>query len=77
MSPFLFLFLDVQTEEAGSCFSQLLEMSPNNGLAHVGMGTKLLQEGKYLEAIRSLAQGELPCRTDKTYLFTSYLPLHL
>uniref|UniRef100_A0A8C5A4V2 SKI3 subunit of superkiller complex n=1 Tax=Gadus morhua TaxID=8049 RepID=A0A8C5A4V2_GADMO len=41
---------DVQTEEAGSCFSQLLEMSPNNGLAHVGMGTKLLQEGKYLEA---------------------------
>ncbi|CAL8250745.1 unnamed protein product [Boreogadus saida] len=48
---------DVQTEEAGSCFSQLLEMSPNNGLAHVGMGTKLLQEGKYLEAIRSLAQG--------------------
>uniref|UniRef100_A0A8C5AJX7 SKI3 subunit of superkiller complex n=1 Tax=Gadus morhua TaxID=8049 RepID=A0A8C5AJX7_GADMO len=37
----------------------LLEMSPNNGLAHVGMGTKLLQEGKYLEAIRSLsiAQG--------------------
>ena len=37
-------------------------MSPNNGLARVGMGTKSLQEGKYQEAIGSLAQGEFPHR---------------
>ncbi|KAJ3604243.1 hypothetical protein NHX12_028984 [Muraenolepis orangiensis] len=37
--------------------SRLLEMAPNNGLARVGLGTKALQEGKYQDAIRNLAQG--------------------
>ncbi|KAG7258910.1 hypothetical protein CRUP_034671 [Coryphaenoides rupestris] len=48
---------DVQSEEASDCFSRLLEMAPNSGLARVGLGTKALQEGKYQDAIRNLAQG--------------------
>lgn len=48
---------DVQSEEAGSCFSRLLELSPSNGLAQVGLGTKALLEGKYEDAIIQLAPG--------------------
>ncbi|XP_028270301.1 tetratricopeptide repeat protein 37 [Parambassis ranga] len=44
-------------EEAVSCFSRLLDLAPNNGLGHLGLGTKALQEGKYEDAIKDLAQG--------------------
>jgi len=40
-------------------------MAPNSGLARVGLGTKALQEGKYQDAIRNLAQGEFPWRQTK------------
>uniref|UniRef100_A0A8C5ICC9 Tetratricopeptide repeat domain 37 n=1 Tax=Gouania willdenowi TaxID=441366 RepID=A0A8C5ICC9_GOUWI len=35
------------TEDAVSCFSQLLELSPNNGLGHLGLGTKALEESRF------------------------------
>uniref|UniRef100_A0A8C5IAR0 Tetratricopeptide repeat domain 37 n=1 Tax=Gouania willdenowi TaxID=441366 RepID=A0A8C5IAR0_GOUWI len=40
-----------------SCFSQLLELSPNNGLGHLGLGTKALEESRFEDAIKSLTQG--------------------
>ncbi|XP_028313048.1 tetratricopeptide repeat protein 37 isoform X2 [Gouania willdenowi] len=45
------------TEDAVSCFSQLLELSPNNGLGHLGLGTKALEESRFEDAIKSLTQG--------------------
>ncbi|KAM4576471.1 tetratricopeptide repeat protein 37 [Odontesthes bonariensis] len=42
---------------AVSCFSQLLDLVPNSGVGHLGLGTKALQEGRYNESINELAQG--------------------
>lgn len=44
-------------EEAVKCFSQLLDVAPNNGLGYLGLGTKDLQEGKYTDAITKLEKG--------------------
>ncbi|XP_041855524.1 tetratricopeptide repeat protein 37 [Melanotaenia boesemani] len=44
-------------EDAVSSFSQLLLLAPDNGLGHLGLGTKALQEGRYKDAITDLAQG--------------------
>lgn len=44
-------------EDAVSCFSRLLDLAPNSGLGHLGLGTKALQEGRYADAIKDLAQG--------------------
>ncbi|XP_069034465.1 tetratricopeptide repeat protein 37 [Embiotoca jacksoni] len=44
-------------DDAVSCFSRLLDVAPNNGLGHLGLGTKALQEGRYKDAIKDLAQG--------------------
>ncbi|KAM4615710.1 tetratricopeptide repeat protein 37 [Polymixia lowei] len=52
-----YLKTGVQSEDAGSCFTRLLELAPGNGLGYVGLGTKALQEGKYEDAIKNLAQG--------------------
>ncbi|XP_071783567.2 superkiller complex protein 3 [Centroberyx gerrardi] len=52
-----YLKTGVQSEDAGSCFSRLLELAPNSGLGHLGLGTKALQEGKYEVAIKDLARG--------------------
>uniref|UniRef100_A0A3B3XJJ4 Tetratricopeptide repeat domain 37 n=1 Tax=Poecilia mexicana TaxID=48701 RepID=A0A3B3XJJ4_9TELE len=41
-------------EDAVSCFSRLLEMAPNSGLGHLGLGTKALLEGRYKEAVDDL-----------------------
>ncbi|XP_074526833.1 superkiller complex protein 3 [Halichoeres trimaculatus] len=46
-----------QSEDAISCFSRLLDLDPNSGLGHIGLGTKALQEGRYKDAIKDLAQG--------------------
>lgn len=53
----LFLSEGVQNEDAVSCFSRLLSLAPNSGLGHLGLGTKALQEGRYEDAIKDLAQG--------------------
>uniref|UniRef100_A0A8C5IBJ0 Tetratricopeptide repeat domain 37 n=1 Tax=Gouania willdenowi TaxID=441366 RepID=A0A8C5IBJ0_GOUWI len=50
------------TEDAVSCFSQLLELSPNNGLGHLGLGTKALEESRFEDAIKSLTQGSAQAR---------------
>ncbi|XP_054904748.1 SKI3 subunit of superkiller complex protein isoform X2 [Poeciliopsis prolifica] len=44
-------------EDAVSCFSRLLEMAPNSGLGHLGLGTKALLEGRYKEAVDDLEKG--------------------
>uniref|UniRef100_A0A671Y1A5 SKI3 subunit of superkiller complex n=1 Tax=Sparus aurata TaxID=8175 RepID=A0A671Y1A5_SPAAU len=40
-----------------SSFSRLLDLAPSSGLGHLGLGTKALQEGRYKDAIKDLAQG--------------------
>ncbi|XP_061584934.1 tetratricopeptide repeat protein 37 [Cololabis saira] len=44
-------------EDAVTCFSRLLDLAPNCGLGHLGLGTKALQEGKYKDAVNNLEQG--------------------
>jgi len=53
----LLCFKGNMDEDAVSCFSQLLDLLPNSGLGHLGLGTKALQEGRYKEAVNDLAQG--------------------
>lgn len=53
----MFFTEGVQTEDAVSSFSRLLDLAPSNGLGHLGLGTKALQEGRYKDAIKDLAQG--------------------
>lgn len=53
----VFLYEGVQNEDAVSCFSRLLHLAPNSGLGHLGLGTKALQEGRFKDAIKGLAQG--------------------
>lgn len=57
LSRFLFFFEGAQHEDAISCFSRLLDLAPKNGLGHLGLGTKALQEGKFKDAIKYLEQG--------------------
>ncbi|XP_036955110.1 tetratricopeptide repeat protein 37 isoform X3 [Acanthopagrus latus] len=52
-----YLNTGVQTEDAVSSFSRLLDLAPSSGLGHLGLGTKALQEGRYKDAIKDLAQG--------------------
>uniref|UniRef100_UPI0037E80CDA superkiller complex protein 3 n=1 Tax=Semicossyphus pulcher TaxID=241346 RepID=UPI0037E80CDA len=47
----------VLNEDEVGCFSRLLNLDPNSGLGHMGIGTKALQEGRYKDAIKDLAQG--------------------
>ncbi|XP_036383792.1 tetratricopeptide repeat protein 37 [Megalops cyprinoides] len=47
----------VCSEEAAQCFARLLEVDADSGPAHIGLGMKALEEGKYEEAIKCLAQG--------------------
>lgn len=53
----MFLFEGAQHEDAVSCFSRLLDLVPNSGLGHLGLGTKALQEGRYKDAIKDLERG--------------------
>uniref|UniRef100_A0AAQ5XSY8 Tetratricopeptide repeat domain 37 n=1 Tax=Amphiprion ocellaris TaxID=80972 RepID=A0AAQ5XSY8_AMPOC len=43
-------------EDAVSSFTKLLDLTPNNGLGHLGLGTKALQERRYQDAIKDLSQ---------------------
>uniref|UniRef100_A0A674DBP4 SKI3 subunit of superkiller complex n=1 Tax=Salmo trutta TaxID=8032 RepID=A0A674DBP4_SALTR len=44
-------------EDAGRCFSRLLELDPDSGLGHLGLGIRALEEGKCDDSIKYLAQG--------------------
>lgn len=50
--------LGVCSEDAGRCFSRLLELDPDSGLGHLGLGIRALEEGKCDDSIKYLAQGE-------------------
>ncbi|XP_039658125.1 tetratricopeptide repeat protein 37 [Perca fluviatilis] len=52
-----YLQTGVQNEDAVGCFSRLLDLAPNSGLGHLGLGTKALQEGRFKDATKDLAQG--------------------
>uniref|UniRef100_A0A3Q3WEK4 Uncharacterized protein n=1 Tax=Mola mola TaxID=94237 RepID=A0A3Q3WEK4_MOLML len=52
-----YLKTGVQHEEALSCFSRLMDLAPDSGLGHLGLGTKALQEGRYKDAIKDLERG--------------------
>ena len=52
-----YVFEGVQDEDAVRCFSRLVDLSPSSGLGHLGLGTKALQEGRFKDAIKDLAQG--------------------
>uniref|UniRef100_A0A8C7CBI1 SKI3 subunit of superkiller complex n=1 Tax=Oncorhynchus kisutch TaxID=8019 RepID=A0A8C7CBI1_ONCKI len=47
----------VCSEDAGRCFSRLLELDPDSGLGHLGLGIRALEEGKCDDSIKYLAQG--------------------
>uniref|UniRef100_A0A673CHJ3 Tetratricopeptide repeat domain 37 n=1 Tax=Sphaeramia orbicularis TaxID=375764 RepID=A0A673CHJ3_9TELE len=53
-----YLTTDILNEDAISCFSRLLDLNPGSGLGHLGLGTKALQDGRYKDAIKDLAQGK-------------------
>uniref|UniRef100_A0A665T6Y8 Tetratricopeptide repeat domain 37 n=1 Tax=Echeneis naucrates TaxID=173247 RepID=A0A665T6Y8_ECHNA len=52
-----YLKTGVLNEDRVSCFSRLLDLAPNCGLGHLGLGTKALQEGRYKDAIKDLSEG--------------------
>lgn len=52
-----YVFEGVQNEDAVCCFSRLVDLAPHSGLGHLGLGTKALQEGRFKDAIKDLAQG--------------------
>ncbi|MFT7813636.1 tetratricopeptide repeat protein 37 isoform X1 [Arapaima gigas] len=52
-----YLKTNVSSDEADRCFTRLLDLDENNGLGHIGFGVRALEEGKYEEAIKRLAQG--------------------
>ncbi|XP_011614358.2 tetratricopeptide repeat protein 37 isoform X1 [Takifugu rubripes] len=52
-----YLNTGAQDEVAVSCFSRLLNLAPNSGLGHLGLGTKALHEGRFKDAIKELQQG--------------------
>ncbi|XP_053180794.1 SKI3 subunit of superkiller complex protein isoform X2 [Scomber japonicus] len=52
-----YLKTGIQDEDSFSCFSRLLDLAPNSGLGHLGLGTKALKECRYKDAIKDLAQG--------------------
>ncbi|CAB1319387.1 unnamed protein product [Coregonus sp. 'balchen'] len=47
----------VCSEDAGRCFSRLLELDPDSGLGQLGLGIRALEESKCDDAIKYLAQG--------------------
>uniref|UniRef100_A0A8C9TSJ3 SKI3 subunit of superkiller complex n=1 Tax=Scleropages formosus TaxID=113540 RepID=A0A8C9TSJ3_SCLFO len=50
-------YLKTSDDEAARCFTQLLDLDENSGLGRIGFGVRALEEGKYEEAIKHLAQG--------------------
>ncbi|XP_053276715.1 SKI3 subunit of superkiller complex protein [Pleuronectes platessa] len=52
-----YLKTGILNDDTISCFSRLLDLAPDSGLGHLGLGTKALQEGRYTDAIKDLSQG--------------------
>ncbi|XP_060927149.1 superkiller complex protein 3 [Limanda limanda] len=52
-----YLKTGILNDDTISCFSRLLDLAPDSGLGHLGLGTKALQEGRYTDAIKALSQG--------------------
>ncbi|KAK2837420.1 hypothetical protein Q5P01_014632 [Channa striata] len=73
-----YLKTDMLNEEALSYFSRLLGLSPNSGLGHLGLGTKALQEGRYKDAVKELAQGlkNMSCSTGWYSLAIAHFKMH-
>ena len=53
----IFRFEGILIDDTISCFSRLLDLAPDSGLGHLGLGTKALQEGRYTDAIKDLSKG--------------------
>uniref|UniRef100_A0A4W6G997 SKI3 subunit of superkiller complex n=1 Tax=Lates calcarifer TaxID=8187 RepID=A0A4W6G997_LATCA len=70
--------LGILNEDTVSCFSRLLDLAPNCGLGHLGLGTKALQEGRYKDAIKDLAQGlkKTSCNTGWYSLAEAQFKMH-
>lgn len=62
-------------QEAVKCFSQLLDLAPNTGFGHLGLGTKALQEGRYKDAVKDLAQGLFATTKNQSVMFLVYRTL--
>ncbi|XP_058492628.1 superkiller complex protein 3 [Solea solea] len=73
-----YLKTGVLTEDTVSRFSRLLDLAPNSGLGHLGLGTKALQEGRYNDAINSLSQGlkKMSCSTAWYSLAEAQVKMH-
>uniref|UniRef100_A0A8D3CY95 SKI3 subunit of superkiller complex n=1 Tax=Scophthalmus maximus TaxID=52904 RepID=A0A8D3CY95_SCOMX len=71
-------FEGILNADAISCFSRLLDLAPDCGLGHLGLGTKALQEGRYKDAIKDLAHGlkKMSCSTGWYSLAEAQFKVH-
>ncbi|XP_071338724.1 superkiller complex protein 3 [Trachinotus anak] len=73
-----YLKTGILNEDTISCFHRLLDLAPNCGLGHLGLGTKALQEGRYKDAIKDLSQGlkKMGCSTGWHSLAEAQFKVH-
>ncbi|XP_034451179.1 tetratricopeptide repeat protein 37 [Hippoglossus hippoglossus] len=73
-----YLKTGILIDDTISCFSRLLDLAPNSGLGHLGLGTKALQEGRYTDAIKELSQGlkKMSCSTGWYSLAEAQVKVH-
>uniref|UniRef100_A0A8D3DIS4 SKI3 subunit of superkiller complex n=1 Tax=Scophthalmus maximus TaxID=52904 RepID=A0A8D3DIS4_SCOMX len=73
-----YLKAGILNADAISCFSRLLDLAPDCGLGHLGLGTKALQEGRYKDAIKDLAHGlkKMSCSTGWYSLAEAQFKVH-
>uniref|UniRef100_A0A3Q1HHR7 Uncharacterized protein n=1 Tax=Anabas testudineus TaxID=64144 RepID=A0A3Q1HHR7_ANATE len=73
-----YLKTGILSEDAVSCFSRLLDLTPNSGLGYLGLGTNALQEGRYKDAVKDLAQGlkSMSCSTGWYKLAEAQFKMH-
>lgn len=73
-----YLKAGILNDDAISCFSRLLDLAPDCGLGHLGLGTKALQEGRYKDAIKDLAHGlkKMSCSTGWYSLAEAQFKVH-
>ncbi|XP_035022262.1 tetratricopeptide repeat protein 37 isoform X2 [Hippoglossus stenolepis] len=73
-----YLKTGILIDDTISCFSRLLDLAPDSGLGHLGLGTKALQEGRYTDAIKELSQGlkKMSCSTGWYSLAEAQVKVH-
>nr|XP_019949487.1 PREDICTED: tetratricopeptide repeat protein 37 [Paralichthys olivaceus] len=73
-----YLKTGILNDDTISCFSRLLDLAPDSGLGHLGLGTKALQEGRYKDAIKDLSQGlkKMSCSTGWYSLAEAQFKVH-